>query len=112
MLGSAVSSSTPNDFHPRSHMGVEDWPLMKRQAPAGVPVGCPYPAVGMHRALDAVIGLPRRSTRALWMLVFLMPADVRSIFMMGTFQAIMEHCVAAKRHALILGHPFQHVNRG
>jgi hypothetical protein len=33
--------------------------------------------VGMQRALDSPIGLPRRSTRASWMLVFLMPAEVR-----------------------------------
>ena len=45
-------------------------------------MGCPYAAVGMQRALDSAIGLPSRSTSALWMLVFLMPADVRSNFMM------------------------------
>jgi hypothetical protein len=32
--------------------------------------------VGMHRALESVIGLPSRSTNALWMLAFLTPADV------------------------------------
>ena len=42
------------------------------------PWGCPYPAVGMQRALDSAIGLPRRSTSASWMLAFLMPADVSS----------------------------------
>src|SRR5579875_4081002 len=36
----------------------------------------------MTRALDSAIGLPRRLTRAFWMLGFLMPADVRSNFMM------------------------------
>ena len=45
-------------------------------------MGCPYDAVGMQRALDSAIGLPSRSTSALWMLVFLMPADVRRSFMM------------------------------
>src|SRR5437773_45530 len=35
----------------------------------------------MHRALHSAIGLPRRSTRALWMLLFLMPADVSRNFM-------------------------------
>ena len=45
-------------------------------------MGCPYAAVGMQRALDSAIGLPRRSTSALWMLVFLMPADVRSSLML------------------------------
>src|SRR5712691_13133966 len=36
MLDSAVSSRTPTDFQPRSHMGDGDWPAMKRQAEAGV----------------------------------------------------------------------------
>src|SRR3954470_11644909 len=82
MLGSAVSSSTPRDFHPSSHIGVVAWPVMNRHAPPGLPIGCPYPAVGMQRALDSAIGLPRRSTSASWMLVFLMPADVRRNLML------------------------------
>ena len=41
-----------------------------------------YDAVGMQRALDSAIGLPSRSTSALWMLGFLMPAEVSSSFMM------------------------------
>jgi len=36
MLGSAVGSSTPRDFHPGSHMGWSDPPLMKRHGPAGM----------------------------------------------------------------------------
>jgi hypothetical protein len=80
MLGSAVSSSTPKDFHPSSHMGVEARPQMKRHAPPGLPCGCPYPAVGMHRALESAIGLPRRSTSALRMLAFLIPAEVSRYF--------------------------------
>src|SRR3954454_5338349 len=37
MLGSAVSSSTPNDFHPNSHMGLlGSRPLMKLHALSGV----------------------------------------------------------------------------
>jgi hypothetical protein len=43
-------------------------------------MGCPYDAVGMQRALDSAIGLPSRSTSASWMLVFLMPAEVRRSF--------------------------------
>ena len=39
-------------------------------------MGCAYEAVGMQRALDSAIGLPRRSTSASWMLAFLMPAEV------------------------------------
>src|SRR3954465_12908690 len=80
MLGSAVSSSTPSDFQPSSHMGVLACPVMNRHAPPGLPWGCPYPAVGIHRASESAIGLPRRSTSASWMLLFLMPADVRSSF--------------------------------
>src|SRR6476620_9941528 len=80
MLGSAVSSSTPKDFQPSSHMGVVACPVMNRHAPPGLPWGCPYPAVGIHRAFESAIGLPRRSTRASWMLGFLMPAEVRRSF--------------------------------
>src|SRR5579872_5430198 len=80
MLGSAVSSSTPKDFQPNSHMGVVARPVMKRHAPPGLPWGCPYPAVGTQRALDSAIGLPRKPTSASWMLAFLMPADVRRSF--------------------------------
>ncbi len=39
-------------------------------------------AVGIQRALDSAIGLPSRSTSASWMLLFLMPAEVRRYFMM------------------------------
>src|SRR5574342_779522 len=84
MLGSAVSSSTPRDFQPNSHMGVlGSRPLMKhhaRAAPAAPP-GKAYVAVGMQRALDSAIGLPSRSTSAPWMLAFLMPAEVSRNFM-------------------------------
>src|SRR6185503_13592018 len=83
MLGSAVSSSTPKDFQPSSHIGVRDSrPLMNRHAAPGPAMGCPYAAVGMHRALDSAIGLPSRSTSASWILVFLMPAEVRRYFIM------------------------------
>src|SRR5262249_46178637 len=37
----------------------------------------------MASALDSAIGLPSRSTSASWMLVFLMPLDVRRIFMVA-----------------------------
>jgi hypothetical protein len=81
MLGSAVSSSTPKDFQPNSHKGVEADPQISRQAmPA--PPGMAYTAVGMQRALDSAIGLPSRSTSASWMLVFLMPAEVRRNLML------------------------------
>src|ERR1700722_20743340 len=81
MLGSAVSSSTPRDFQPSSHIGLEDLPVMNRYAPPGLPWGCPYPAVGMQRALHSAIGLPSRPTSAFSMLGFLIPADVESSFM-------------------------------
>src|SRR3954447_4696866 len=82
MLGSAVSSSTPKDFQPSSHIGqLGSWPLMNCHAFSPGPTqGCPYIAVGMQRALDSLIGLPSRSTSASWMLAFLMPAEVRRSF--------------------------------
>src|SRR5215831_13102124 len=82
MLGSAVSSSTPKDFHPNPHMSWAECPLMNRHIPAGLPEGFPYPAVGMQRALDSAIGLPSRSTSASWTLAFLMPAEVSRYFIM------------------------------
>jgi len=81
MLGNAVSSSRPSDFQPKSLIGDGDFPETKRHADAGVHIGCPYSAVGMHRALHAAIGLPRRSTSAPWMLAFVIPPEVRSSFM-------------------------------
>ena len=39
--------------------------------------------MGMHRALDSAIGLPRRSTSALSMLLLLMPAEVSRNLMMS-----------------------------
>src|SRR6185503_3746782 len=83
MLGSAVSSSTPKDFQPSSHIGHRgSCPLMNCHAFSPGPThGCPYIAVGIQRALDSLTGLPNRSTSASWMLVFLMPADVRRSFM-------------------------------
>jgi hypothetical protein len=39
----------------------------------------------MQRALHSAIGLPRRSISALWMLGFLMPAEVRRYFMVPLF---------------------------
>jgi hypothetical protein len=44
-------------------------------------MGWAYAAVGMHSALESAIGLPRRSTKALRMLTFFTPADVRSLKM-------------------------------
>src|SRR5438034_6259276 len=81
MLGSAVSSSTPKDFQPSPHMGRGDWPLMKLHAPSGLTWGCPYAAVGIQRALESAIGLPSRFSSELWMLAFLIPAEVRRSFM-------------------------------
>src|SRR4051812_6954108 len=81
MLGNAVSSSTPTDFQPRSHMAPGLRPAMKRQAEAGVHMGWPYSAVGMQRALESAIGLPNRPTKASRMLGFVTPPDVSSSFM-------------------------------
>src|SRR5262249_14953457 len=83
MLGSAVSSRTPTDFQPRSHMGA-DWPAMKRQAEAGVHMRWPYCAVGMQRALESAIGLPSKPTSASRMLVFVTPPEVRRSFTLAS----------------------------
>src|SRR6266511_6262709 len=57
-------------------------PLMNSHAFTPGPAhGCPYIAVGMQRALASLIGLPSSSASASWMLLFLMPADVRRSFM-------------------------------
>src|SRR6266508_2459524 len=53
---------------------------MKLHAISGLTCGCPYCAVGIQRALESAIGLPSRSTSALWMLAFLIPAEVRRSF--------------------------------
>src|SRR3954454_9406832 len=53
---------------------------MKLHAISGLTWGCPYCAVGIQRALESAIGLSSRSTSALWMLAFLIPAEVRRSF--------------------------------
>jgi hypothetical protein len=53
------------------------WLAMNSKAEAGVHMGWPYCAVGMHRALESAIGLPSNSTSASRMLGFLTPPDVR-----------------------------------
>src|SRR5579863_3556623 len=97
MLGSAVSSSTPNDFQPNSHIGVVARPVMNRHAAAGPPIGCPYDAVGMQRALQSSIGLPRRPTSALWMVSFLMPAEVSSNFIVPPRGCSRQHAPRSAR---------------
>src|ERR1700756_111581 len=80
MLGSAVSSSTPRDFQPSMHIGSESCPVIQRHAAPGPALGCPYAAVGMQRALDSAIGLPRRATSAVWVLGVVVPESVRRSF--------------------------------
>src|SRR5262247_2526340 len=77
MVGSAVSSRTPTDFQPRAHMeALGSWLAMNSNAEAGVHIGWPHCAVGMHRALDSAIGLPSSSTNASRILGFVTPPDV------------------------------------
>src|SRR5690349_25069555 len=81
MLGSAVSSSTPTDFQPRSTIGFWEFPLMNCHAfTPGPTIGWPYCAVGMHSAVDSAIGLPRSWTSASRMLAFVTPPEVRRSF--------------------------------
>src|SRR4029077_18175009 len=90
-LGSAVSSSTPKDFHPSPTMGQHgSCPLMKRHALRGPAMGRPYTAVGMQRASHSAIGLPSSSSSAWWMLAFLMPAEVRSNFMLPLLLTLID----------------------
>src|SRR5215469_13196747 len=93
MLGSAVSSSTPKDFHPNPHMGWKSLGVkasemgkpnsarISRATTAG-PLGLACAAVGMQRALDWAIGLPRSSSSALWILALLTPPEVSRYFIM------------------------------
>jgi hypothetical protein len=48
-----------------------------------------YAAVGMQRALDSATGLPSTSTSASWMLVLLMPAEVRRNLMTSLLAIIL-----------------------
>jgi hypothetical protein len=45
----------------------------------------------MQRALDSAVGLPSRSSSALWMLVFVMPESVRRSFIMPFLGYIVTH---------------------
>src|SRR5262245_559319 len=105
-LGRAVSSRTPTDFQPRPTVGVPvSCPLMQSHAWRGPAIGCPYSAVGMHRAVDSAIGLPSRSTSASRMLAFLMPADVRRNFKLppwldGGSRVLGEGCESETVHLL------------
>ncbi len=68
-------------------------------------MGCPYDAVGMQRALDSAIGLPSRPTSASWMLVFLMPADVRRSFIVPSLPLVVRVPVL-RVNAVMLGPAF------
>ena len=63
MLGSAVSSSSPNDFQPSSHKGLFAFPRIASHA-FPPPPGKGYIPVGTNRALDSAIGLPSKSSSA------------------------------------------------
>src|SRR5919112_6117953 len=95
MLGSAVSSRTPTDLKPRSPC-----PVMKRQAEAGVHLGWPYSAVGMHSAVESSIGLPNRLTSASRIPVFVTPPDVRRSFNLPPDFVDVETGTPAKTHRL------------
>jgi hypothetical protein len=58
----------------------------------GPAMGCPYIAVGMHRALESAIGLPSRSTNASRMLGFVTPPDVRRSLKMPPDSSEMDWC--------------------
>src|SRR5262245_18477847 len=51
----------------------------------------------MQRELASAIGLPRRPTNALWILVFLMPAEVSRNFIMHLLDACPERLLPERR---------------
>jgi hypothetical protein len=63
MLGSAVSSSTPTDFHPNSVMGLGDRPLMKRRVLATADLTVYLAETGAEAAGAASMLLMPRITR-------------------------------------------------
>jgi len=73
----------------RPAMNFHAWPA---------PPGLACDVVGMQSALHSAIGLPRRSTSALWMLVFLMPAEVSSDFRMRLLSA-PQHIEVCRRRS-------------
>ena len=79
MLGSAVSSNNPTDFHPNWVICESSLPLTNSHGFTPGPTGgWPYCAVGMHSAVHSSIGLPSIRSSAAWMLRLLTPAEVRS----------------------------------
>src|SRR4029078_1184568 len=78
MLGRAVSSINPTDFHPSSVMGCSERPATNSHTYSPGPAwGWPYIAVGMHSAVHSSMGWPSISSSASWMVGFLTPAEVR-----------------------------------
>lgn len=81
MLGRAVSSITPTEPQPSSTIGVSlSLPKTNLYMPLGLTIGWPYIAVGMASALDSLIGFPNRSSSAVRVPAFVMPADVSRSF--------------------------------
>src|SRR4051794_15824280 len=79
MLGKAVSSNRPTDFHPSWVICESSRPLTKPHGfTPGPTCGWPYCAVGMHSAVHSSIGLGSKSTSASRMVGLLTPADVSS----------------------------------
>jgi hypothetical protein len=62
----------------------------------------------MQRALESAIGLSRRPTSASWMLLFLIPADVRSNFIVALprhateLRQILGSMLRTRRRAFLL----------
>src|SRR6478672_3197263 len=81
MVGRAVSSRTPTDFHPSEVMASPGSPPVTNLCTdRGPHMGCPHWAVGMQSAADSEIGLPSMPTSASRMLAFVTPPEVRSSF--------------------------------
>src|SRR6476661_838381 len=84
MVGRAVSSRTPTDFHGSEVMASPGSPPSTNlRTDCGPHMGCPHCAVGMQSAADSEIGLSNMPTSASRMLVFLTPPEVSSNFIAG-----------------------------
>jgi hypothetical protein len=90
MVGSAVSSRRPTDVQPRPLIWCGGSPTTKPRTEAGPHTEWPHCAVGMQSALDSAIGLPSRSTSAVWMLGFVTPPDVSSNFIIPLLDDVKE----------------------
>ena len=85
MVGRAVSSRTPTDFHPRSVSPVASGQRLAVDihTVSGKHAGWPHWAVGINSAVLSAKGLPSILSSSSRMLSLVTPPEVRSIFMVN-----------------------------